>query len=94
MERIALIEKWHDIIQEALDNNYVTQYNEPLRDAVDVELGSPCYMMKQRTDYGMYMVYIPDEDERDWITFLHDCRNQLAHASCCTTDQVARLLNR
>ena len=88
MERIALIEKWYDIIQDALDSNYITQYNEPLRNAIDVELGSLCYMMKHRTESGLYMLYIPDENERDWISFLHDCRNQLAHASICTTDQV------
>ena len=94
MERVSLIEKWHDIIQDALDNNYITQYNEQLMDAIDVELGSLCYMMKHRTDTGLYMLYIPDEEERDWISFLHDCRNQLAHASCCTTNQVVRLLDR
>lgn len=94
MERISIIEKWKDIIQDALDNNYITQFNEPLRDAMDVELGSLCYMMKHRTDTGLYTLYIPDEDERDWISFLHDCRNQLAHASCCTTEQVIRILER
>ncbi len=92
MERVSLIEKWHDIIQNALDNHDITQYNETLRDAIDVELGSLCYMMKHRTGTGLYVLYIPDADERDWISFLHDCRNQLAHASCCTTNQVIRLL--
>ncbi len=94
MERVSLVEKWHDKIQDALDSNYITQFNEPLQDATDVELGSLCYMMKHRTDTGLYMLYIPDEEERDWISFLHDCRNQLAHASCCTTSQVVRLLER
>lgn len=94
MERVSLINKWHDIIQEALDNNCIKQYNEPLRDVIDVELGSLCYMMKHRTDNKGYVLYIQDEDERDWISFLHDCRNQLAHASCCTIDQVMRLLER
>lgn len=93
MERVSLIEKWRDLIQEALDTNYVTQYNEQLRNASDVELGTLCYMMKHRTDTGLHMVYIPDEEEREWISFLHDCRNQLAHASCCTNEQVVGLLD-
>ena len=92
MERVSLIDKWRDIIQDALDNNNITQYNETLKDAIDVEWGSLCYMMKHRTDSGSYMLYIPDENERDWISFLHDCRNQLAHASICTVDQVVRIL--
>lgn len=94
MERISLINKWHIVIQNALDDNAVTQFNEPLTTAEDAELGSLCYMMKQRTSDGFYMLYIPDEDERSRLTFLHECRNQLAHASCCTTDQVVRLLER
>lgn len=92
MERINIIEKWQNIIQDALDNNHITQYNEPLQNARDVELGSLCYMMKQRTTNGLYVLYIPDENERDWISFLHDCRNQLAHVNCCTTEQISRLL--
>ena len=94
MERVSLIEKWRELIQKTLDTYDITQYNEPLRNASDVELGSLCYMMKHRADIGLYMLYIPDEGEREWISFLHDCRNQLAHASCCTTEQVVRLLER
>ena len=60
---------------------------------MDVELGSLCYMMKQKSNMGIYMLYIPDEDEREWISFLHECRNQLAHASCCSTEQVVRLID-
>ena len=94
MERIAIIERWYDIIQKALDTNTITQFNEPLQNAMDVELGSLCYMMKHRMDNGLFTLYIPDEEERNWISFLHDCRNQLAHASCCTVDQVVQLLDR
>ncbi len=93
MERISIIKKWRGIIQYTLDNNHITQFNEPLREAMDVELGSLCYMMKQKSNMGIYMLYIPDEDEREWISFLHECRNQLAHASCCSTEQVVRLID-
>ena len=94
MERVSLINRWHSVIQNVLDENAVMQFNEPLTNAADVELGSLCYMMKQKTSGGFYMLYIPDEDERSWIMFLHDCRNQLAHASCCTAEQVVRLLEK
>ena len=58
----------------------------------DVELGSLCYMMNHRGNNGSYMLYTPDEDARQRIVFLHDCRNQLAHVICCTANQVAELL--
>ncbi|MCI8790852.1 MAG: hypothetical protein HFH92_17510 [Lachnospiraceae bacterium] len=93
LERVRLIRKWHNIIQEALDNNDISQFNELIRDPMDVELGTLCYMMKHRTDRGLYILYIPDEKERERISFLHDCRNQLAHATCCTTDQIVQLLS-
>lgn len=92
LERVQIIERWSRHIQEALDNNSVTQYGELLSNAEDVELGSLCYMMKHRGNNGFYMLYIPDEDARQRIIFLHDCRNQLAHAICCTANQVAELL--
>lgn len=88
MERVSLIEKWHDKIQDALNENDIKWFDEPLFDAMDVELGALRYMMKQG------LLYIPDEADRHWISFLRDCRNQLAHVSCCNTNQVECLLNR
>ena len=94
LERVQIIEKWKQPIQEALNDNSITQYGELLRDAIDVELGTLCFMMKHRVNSGLYMLYIPDEEERERIDFLHDCRNQLAHAVCCTTIQIVKLLDK
>ena len=94
MERVKVIERGSGVIQEALDTNEIAQFNEPLARAIDVELGTLCYMMKTRTkhDDSLYILYIPDEKEREWISFIHDCRNRLAHVSCCTSEQIGRLL--
>lgn len=96
MERIELINKYLDEISQALADNHITQYGELITDPMDVELGSLCYMMshRQEQDYYMYMLYIPDEVDRDKIRFLHECRNSIAHASICDPEQVRKLLDR
>ncbi|MBQ7156110.1 MAG: hypothetical protein IJR85_11225 [Synergistaceae bacterium] len=92
MERVSIVAKWREIIQQALDENYVAQYGERITDACDAELGTLCSMMKWRTEEGLYVLYIPDEKERLRISFLHNCRNKIAHASCCSTYDIAILL--
>lgn len=95
MERIGLIEKYKNEIEQALTDNYITQYGERIVDPMEVELGSLCYMMshRQENDYYMFMLYIPDENDRDRIRFLHDCRNAIAHVSICEPEQVRQLLD-
>ena len=93
IERVKIIRELREIIQEILDQNCITQYNEPLTDAADTELGSLCYLMSRREYDGSYSLYIPDEAKRDWIYILHKCRNNLAHVSCCAVEQVSALLN-
>ena len=63
---------------------------------MDVELGSLCFMMRNKQENGFYkyMLYIPDEFDRDRISFLHDCRNSIAHVSICEPEQVRRLLDK
>lgn len=46
------------------------------------------------TDYYIYMLYIPDEIDRDRIRFLHECRNSIAHISICEPEQVRKLLDK
>ena len=48
--------------------------------------------MKKRDSTGKYILRIPDARDRERIEFLHDCRNQLAHATCCNPEQVKELL--
>lgn len=93
LERVKLVRKYEQEIQAALDNNYITQYGDQLIDAIDTELGSFCYLLGRRDNYGSYLLYIPNQADRDRIRFLHECRNKLAHATCCTPEQVCGLLN-
>lgn len=96
MERIELISKYRDEISKALADNHITQYGELISDPMEVELGSLCYMMSHRQDqdHYKYKLYIPDEADRERISFLHDCRNSIAHASICEPEQVRRLLEK
>lgn len=93
LERVSIIGKWHGAIEAALRENEVKQYDVVITDPMDVELGTLCYMMSWRNCDGLYMLYIPNEDDRARIRFLHECRNLLAHVSCCTSEQVAQLLD-
>lgn len=95
MERIGLIEKYQKEIDHALTDSCITQYGEKITDPMEVELGTLCYMMshRQETDY-MYMLYIPDETDRNRIRFLHECRNTIAHVSICNPEQVRKLLDK
>lgn len=92
LERVKLITKWEATIQKILDDEYITQFGEHLVEAIDTELGTLCYLLKHRTPTGFYSLYIPNEEDRKRIVFLHDCRNKLAHASCCSTSEVLQLL--
>ena len=96
MERIELIEKYREEISQALMDNSIAQYGELITNPMEVELGSLCFMMshRQEQDYYMYMLYIPDETDRDRIRFLHECRNAIAHVSICDPEQVRRLLDK
>ena len=74
--------------------NLITQYGEQITNPMEVELGSLCYMMSHHQSGDAYMLYIPEEIDRDWIKFLHECRNSLSHVSCCNPDQMRKLLDK
>lgn len=93
LERIAFVQKYYEIITQVIADNAIHQYGELLQDAFDIELGTLCYLMSKRNDDGLYVLYIPSDDDRDRIKFLHDCRNALAHRTCCTPEQICQLLN-
>ncbi|MBQ5759741.1 MAG: hypothetical protein IIV92_06485 [Schwartzia sp.] len=93
IERVSLIQKYKTEIQNVLDSDYIEQYHEQLTNALDTELGTLCYLMSRKED-GMYILYIPDEGDRKRIKFLHDCRNKLAHAVCCSPGQIYELLGK
>lgn len=86
MERILIIEQYEYEMQEALDKNYVEQYRSQITNPIELELGTMCYMM------SVCQLYIKEKETRDRIKFLHDCRNNLAHAHCCSPEEVRQLL--
>ncbi|NLM83540.1 MAG: hypothetical protein GX189_02390 [Clostridiales bacterium] len=92
MERIEIIKRNFAAIKKALEQEVIVQYNEEITNPYDVELGTLCHLMSKRGSDGHYLLYIPDEALRDRIRFLHECRNLLAHAECCSPYQVAELL--
>lgn len=94
MERIEIIEKYQDVINQALADNCIVQYGERITDPMEVELGSLCFMMSHRQDAYTYMLYIHNETDRERIKFLHECRNRLAHVSICEPERVRKLLDK
>ncbi len=92
LERVELIGRYERQIREVLASGRITQYNQILQEPMDVELGTLSYWMGAKMEDGFYTLYIPSEEDRKRIRFLHTCRNQLAHASCCTPEQVEQLL--
>ena len=92
LERVELIGRYERQIREVLASGGITQYNQILQEPMDVELGTLSYLMGAKMEDGFYALYIPSEEDRKRIRFLHTCRNQLAHASCCTPEQVEQLL--
>lgn len=104
MARIQTVSEYADIIEKALN----TEYWDPKRDETgfikqpgvtltcsdDVELGTLTFMMavRQKSDHSQYLLYIPDEQMRKKIFFLHDCRNELAHHRSCQSDKMWKLL--
>ena len=87
IERVSIIEKYFDVIQNALQDNYVEQYKKQVTSPMEVEFGTLCYMMT------VGFVYISDRADRDRIHFLHDIRNDLAHAHSCDSTRVKELLD-
>ena len=92
LERVELIGRYERQIREVLASGGITQYNQILQEPMDVELGTLSYLMGAKMEDGFYTLYIPSEEDRKRTRFLHPCRNQLAHASCCTPEQVEQLL--
>lgn len=92
LERVKLVKKYEKEIQTVLDNDSITQYGDQLTEAIDTELGTFCHLIGKRDNKGNYSLYLPNEEDRERIRFLHKCRNNLAHAECCSPEQVCGLL--
>lgn len=94
LERLSIIREWKAHIQRALDEMPLERFGEQITQAEDAELGVLVHMMGTRIGPGQYHLYLPSEPTRERITFLHHCRNLLAHADVCGPVEVAGLLGR
>ena len=104
IERLRITGEYTADIEEAIrteywdsqkgKSGYIVQHGEELQGASDVELGTLVRMMSLRRndDKRQYLLYFPEEELRDWIIFLTDCRNSLAHHKVCTPAQICRLM--
>ena len=93
MERNAIIQKYKTNIEYALQYNDIEQYNEKLVYPEDVELGTLIYMMHNNAPNSEYkMLYISEQEVKDRIHFLRECRNTIAHAKICNPQQVHELI--
>lgn len=99
-ERIQIIERYRDEIEEAVKteyfdfnryiNRYVTQYGERLESAFDAEVGTLYRMnhLRRASDTSLYLFFLPNEDDRVHLALLHDMRNSIAHVEPCSVELV------
>lgn len=87
IERTKLISTLYDEIKKALTSEDIYQYDVIIEDPNEVELGTLDYLKRS------FKINIPQSDIRSWISFLHNCRNKIAHMGCCEPEDVVKLLN-
>lgn len=105
MERLRITDEQADKIEDALateywnpqknETGYISQHGDKLETASDVELGTLGWMMALRRNGSrkQSLLSFSDESLRDWIFFLTECRNNLAHHRSCSPEKMYRLLN-
>ena len=86
MERIKIIGSYYRELQTTIEQKHIEQYGEKITKPIQLELGTLCFLMNRYS-------CIRDKDARERISFLHKCRNHLAHAHCCSTSEVCELLD-
>lgn len=88
MERGEIVNCYHNVLQDILDNEVIEQYNERIDNTSDIELGTLEFMCrKYESDTNM------PEDILDRIAFLRRCRNNIAHGDCCSVEDVRKLFD-
>jgi hypothetical protein len=104
IERIAFIDKWSSEIEEAIRTQYwdtkrnisldITQYGEQINSAYDVEIGTLCRIihLRRADNHYEYLLYLPEQKDRDYLELLRKMRNALAHTEPCTVVDVNLLL--
>lgn len=92
MLRTRIIDELREPLTECLREHPISQFGAPVTDPYDLEFGTLVWLMGKTDEYAMRYLYVPDEALRQRIRFLRDCRNCLAHTSCCSVEQVSELL--
>lgn len=105
LERIAFIDKYKAEIEEALATQFwdnkkgrayrVTQAGEYITDAYDAEIGTLYRLnhLRKVGDLSCYLFFLPNENDRNYLSLLHDIRNSLAHIETCPVEKVYQLLS-
>lgn len=92
MLRTRIIDELREPLVACLREHPISQFGTPITDPYDLEFGTLVWLMSKTDEYAMRYLYVPDEALRQRIRFLRDCRNCLAHTSCCSVEQVSELL--
>jgi len=88
-ERNLFVEQNYELLRSTLSENSIEQFKVHLTDPADIEIGTLSYLLDSNI---ISSERFPNLNIRKRISFLRKCRNQLAHAHCCSDEQVAELL--
>lgn len=85
-ERLKLVEEFSEDLDKILCTSIVEQFGSRITDRLDVELGTLVSLIARHKDS------FKSSSGRDRAHLLRDCRNALAHMSCCGESDVTSLL--
>ncbi len=88
LERQKLIGMLHQELQYTLDKYNVEQFDEIIKDPADLELGTICYLLSK------HKLELSNTQAEYRLSFLHKCRNRLAHADPCDPLDIKQLIDR
>ncbi len=90
--RLSVVTRLGERLNDLVESGKVEQYGTRVTDVEDIEPGTLVYLMSALDENGMRKLYVPEEDLRQEIHLIRDCRNALAHHKACAWPQVATLL--
>lgn len=105
-ERIQFIQCFYDGIKKGLGeeyqdpvhpdrHHYITQLGDRVEEPYDAEIGTLYRMnhLRMCRDTSLYLLYLPEERDREHLALLRDMRNTIAHVNICSPEVVAEFLN-
>lgn len=94
-ERTEFVHRNEHHIRRAIQENggSVHQFMDEVTEPMEMELGTLRSLSNTRNN-GVYRLYLPDLAERERLDFLHSMRNELAHATLTTPQNLQRLFDR